>query len=136
MIEKYTLTAANLPTLPTPHDCKIIEVECKNDFLIFKFASDLNDYDSIKYINPNINSLIIKYHLSQPEVYTYKWKRRVYGEAFELINNRKIFKKHEYLEYLYQYVSYNQLIIELFSSTRFIIKIECDYVEYEWDITN
>ena len=132
MKEKYYLNETTLPTLPTPHDCIIREIEYKDEFLIFKFENDLNVYDSIRDINPNINSLVIKFHLCQPEVYTYKWKNKYFGESFELIDNKKIIKKHNRLEYLYQYVSHYQLIIELFSSVRLFMKIECDYIEYEW----
>lgn len=48
MVEKYSLNGKQLPTLPTPHDCKIIEVESKDEYLIFKFGNGTNLYDSIK----------------------------------------------------------------------------------------
>ena len=32
MVEKYSLNGKQLPTLPTPHDCKIIEVEFKDEY--------------------------------------------------------------------------------------------------------
>ena len=57
MVEKYSLNGKQLPTLPTPHDCKIIEVEFKDEYLIFKFGNGINFYDSIKKINPDANSL-------------------------------------------------------------------------------
>ena len=71
MIEKYNLNGEKLPTLPTPHDCEIVEVECNDEFLIFKFANNLNCYDSIKAYCPEASSLVIKYHLIDSEVITY-----------------------------------------------------------------
>lgn len=132
MIEKYILTGDKLPTLPTPHDCEIVEIECKDDYLIFKFCDEINLYDSISYVHPNANSLVIKYHLAQPEVYVYKWKNRIFGKGYEFVDNKKLISKHKHLEYLYQYVSYSQLIIKLWSMTEIIVEFECDYVEYEW----
>ncbi len=132
MVEIFSLNGKQLPTLPTPHDCKIIEIEYKDDYLIFKFSDGINLYDSIKKINPNANSLVIKYHLNQPEVYVYKYKPRFNGKAYELINNKKLFKKHINLEFWYQYVAHNQLILKLFSDVEIIVKFECDYIEYEW----
>ena len=38
MVEKYILNGDKLPTLPTPHDCEIVEIVCKDNFLIFKFC--------------------------------------------------------------------------------------------------
>lgn len=132
MIEKYILNEKKLPTLPTPHDCEIIEIECKDDFLIFKFIDELYLHDSIRSINPNAKGLVIRYHLVQPEVYVYKYKPRYFGKAYVLVDNKKIIKKHKNLEFLYQYVAYNQLIIKLFSINEIIVELECDYVEYEW----
>ena len=46
----------------------------------------------IKKINPDADSLVIKYHLNQPEVCVYKYKPRFYGKAYELVNNKKLIK--------------------------------------------
>lgn len=132
MVEKYNLNGKQMPTLPTPHDCKIIEVEFKDEYLIFKFGNGINLYDSIKKINPDANSLVIKYHLNQPEVCVYKYKPRFYGKAYEFVNNKKLIKKHTNLQFWYQYVTYNQIILKLFSDVEIIVKFECDYIEYEW----
>lgn len=132
MVEKYILNGDKLPTLPTPHDCEIVEIVCKDNFLIFKFCNEINLFDSIRGIHPNANSLVIKYHLNQPEVYVYKYKPRFYGKAYELIDNKKLIKKHKNLEFWFQYVAYNQVILKLFSNVEIIVNFECDYIEYEW----
>lgn len=132
MVEKYSLNGKQLPTLPTPHDCKIIEVEFKDEYLIFNFDNGITLYDSIKKINPDANSLVIKYHLNQPEVCVYKYKPRFNGKAYELVNNKKLIKKHTNLQFWYQYVTYNQIILKLFSDVEIFVKFECDYIEYEW----
>ena len=41
MVEKYILNGDKLPTLPTPHDCEIVEIVCKDNFLII-FGEDEN----------------------------------------------------------------------------------------------
>jgi hypothetical protein len=62
----------------------------------------------------------------------YKWKNRIFVKGYEFVDNKKLISKHKHLEYLYQYVSYSQLIIKLWSMTEIIVEFECDYVEYEW----
>ena len=128
MKELYYLNKNELPTLPYIHDCVIKEIELNDDYLIFKFEDDISDYDSI--LNKNYKSLIIKYHLIE-DLFVYKSKRLFNKEYYYLLKDNKINKLKD-LEYLYQYVSHYQLIIELFSSVRLYMKIECDYIEYEW----
>ena len=132
MIEKYYLNCDELPTLPTPHDCPIVEIKCVNDFLIFQFAKDLSLYDSIRFKYPKVKSLTIKFHLTEPEVYSYIWKRRLFGRGYELVDNKKIIRKHNNLDYLYQYISYESLIIKMYKNRDIFIEFSCDYVEYEW----
>ena len=57
---------------------------------------------------------------------------RFYGKAYELVNNKKLIKKYKNLQFWYQYVTYNQIILKLFSDVEIIVKFECDYIEYEW----
>lgn len=130
MIEKYNLNGEKLPTLPTPHDCEIVEVECNDEFLVFKFANNLSCYDSIKAYRPEASSLVIKYHLIDSEVITYIKRKDWTG--YDLVDTKTIIKKHKKLEYLYQYISHYSLIIKLFEVNEIMLEIQCDYLEYEW----
>ena len=137
MIEKYFLNDDKLPNLPTPHDCIVEKVSFDEEFLVFTFEKDISSYDSIKHINPNFYSLIIRYHLIDPLFDTYKWKLHtsLFGrEGYVLIDNKKltdIAKSHK-LEYLYQNVGYQSIIIKLFQDGHIMIDVQVDYIEYEW----
>lgn len=55
------------------------------------------------------------------------------GEGFILENNDKLFKKRlKPMQYLAHYVAYNSIIIELFQSEYIVLKIESDFIEFEW----
>lgn len=132
----YYLNQETLPTIPTPHDSIITAIEYNSEFLILKFEKDISSYDSIKLINPNANSLIIRVHLLDPDFETYKWEQKcslMKGEGFVLTNNRKVFgSKFKEMEYLYHYVGYNSIIIQLFQSRHIILNVSSDFIEFEW----
>ena len=136
MPTKYYLNQDKLPTIPTPHDCVVTAVEYNSEFLTLKFEGDISDHDSIKTINPNAKSLVIRIHLFDPTFDTYKRKSKLSllkGEGFLLENNDKLFKKRfKPMQYLAHYVAYNSIIIELFRSEYVVLKIESDFVEFEW----
>lgn len=136
----YYLNQDTLPTIPTPHDCLVTSVAYDSEFLTLKFEGDISNHDSIKTIHPNAKSLIIKIHLLDPvfgsTFDTYKWKSKLSllkREGFILENNDKLFKKQfKPMQYLAHYVTYNSIIIELFQSEYIVLKVESDFVEFEW----
>ncbi len=136
MKTKYYLNQDILPTIPTPHDCGVRAVEYDSEFLTLTFEEDISLHESIKDINPNAKSLRIRIHLLAPIFDTYKWKSKLSlmkGEGFILENNDKIFKKRlQPMQYLAHYVAYNSIIIELFQSEYIVLKIESDFIEFEW----
>ena len=136
METKYYLNQDILPTIPTPHDCWVTAVKYDSEFLTLTFEKDISPHDSIKDSNSNAKSLRIRIHLLDPIFDTYKWKSKLSlmkGEGFILENTDKIFKKRfKPMQYLAHYVAYNSIIIELFQSEYIVIKIESDFIEFEW----
>lgn len=137
MIEKYSLNENILPNLPTPHDCIIERVSFDDEYLIFKFEKNISRHDSIVYKGANLDSLIIKYHLVDPLFDTYIWKLRTSlsgTEGYVLINNNKLvdLAQNKGLEYLYQYIGYESIIIKLNANHFIMIELNADFIEYEW----
>ncbi|MBQ7323071.1 MAG: hypothetical protein IJW96_00710 [Clostridia bacterium] len=132
----YYLNQDVLPTIPTPHDCIVTKVDYDSEFLILTFEDDISWHDSIKAIKPNAKSLLVKIHLLDPIFDTYKWALKLSltkGEGFILENNDKLFKKNfKPMEYLSHYLAYNSIVIELFQSEYIVLKIESDFIEFEW----
>ena len=134
----YYLNKDTVPTIPTPHDCTIKKVTIQRDYIIFEFEDDISYHDSIRDLNPDAKSLVIKIHLVDI-FYTYKMKhyRKPWCRGdYSRIDNAQLEKiaKKEGLEYLYHYVGYQSMIIKLFSQTDITLDIATDYIEFEWII--
>lgn len=145
MNELYRLDTEALPFIPTPHDCviKTILVEDNNQCISFVFEDDISEYDSIANQRPKAKSLVIKYHFYETvedyELYQftkpsfghrrggYKWLIESEGKHDELLKLTK-----NKLEYLYHYVSFNDMIIVLWAGTSIVLRLSVDTVEYEW----
>lgn len=135
MTAKYYLNQDILPTIPTPHDCIITSIEYDSEFLILKFEEAISYHDSVKIINSNAKSLIIKIHLLNREFDVYKWKRHLSfgkGQGFALVDCNKVFSRIKGTTYLSHYITYNSIIIELFQSEYIVLKVESDFIEFEW----
>lgn len=135
MTTKYYLNQDVLPTIPTPHDCIITSIEYDSKFLTLKFEEDISYHDSIKIINSNAKSLAMKIHLLASEFDVYKWKRHLSlgkGQGFALMDCNKVFSKIKGTAYLSHYITYNSIIIELFQSESIVLKVESDFIEFEW----
>ena len=133
----YYLNQDVLPAMPVPHDCIIKSIALEGESLVFSFADDISRYDSVRHIRPDAKSLIIRYHLID-EVYS----------LYRFVNPGKIFfREGAYkglpqdalfrladgkLEYLYHFVSYESIIIKMYSEREIILDADVDYVEYEW----
>lgn len=132
----YCLNNENVPTIPTPHDCIIKKVNVEQAFVTFTFEDDISTRDSIKCIQPNAKSLIVKIHLID-DFDTYKmkdYKRPWCKSTYARIDNQLLEEIAEKgrLEYLYHYVGYHAIIIKLFCETYIVLDLPVDYIEYEW----
>ena len=132
----YYLNKDTVPTIPTPHDCKIKKVTIQGDYIIFEFEDDISYHDSIRHFNPDAKSLVIKIHLVDDfDTYKMKYYKKPWCRGdYSRIDNAQLEKiaKKERLEYLYHYVGYQSMIIKLFSKTYITLDIATDYIEYEW----
>ena len=135
MVEKYYLNGKVLPTLPVQHDCVVKEITFDDEFLVLKFDEDISSYDSIKCLNKNVVSLAIRIHLTDPLFYAYEHRltHRSSGEGYYLINNKKLQSLcKKCVEYLYHYISYEQIMIKLFCGGYYLLEVNADYIEFDW----
>ena len=139
MKEIYYLNLDKLPTIPVPHDCSIDKITIENQYITFIFEQDVSYHDSIKYIKPDSKSLVIKYHLVDEFFNIYKWCKPVkafadkgYYKRIDSLELNELFLSKERVEYLNHYVSYQFLIIELFSLELIRLELAVDFVEFYW----
>lgn len=134
MIKKYNLNEEILPTIPTPHDFYVEEIQFNSEFLTFKLnGSDINYTPSEEAIHQNSKFVIMKIHLIDPLFEAYKWKKSICGSGFFEIDNKKLKNTlNKSTEYLYHYVAYNSIIVKLWNEDYYILDISADFVELEW----
>ncbi|MBP3446493.1 MAG: hypothetical protein J6K64_04375 [Clostridia bacterium] len=140
MLETYFLNGDILPTIPVPHDCVIENITIENQCIIFSFEQNISYHGSIKNIKPDAESLVIKFHLTDECFSLYKWHDpiKLFADEgfYKCIDSSELFKlasmKYK-LEYLYHYVAYQSLIIEMCASTTFRLELTADYMEFYWN---
>ncbi len=137
MIQKFYLNdpknSQTLPLPPNPHDCLIKEILIEGEYLIFKFVDKLSHYDSINYLHPGVNSLIIKYHLIDESFSRMVKEKRKGSNKYKKYEISKLVGKYDYLEYLHHYVRVNEIMISLLDDWKHIdLYIVTDIIEYEW----
>lgn len=137
----YYLNKDSLPSIPNPHDCVIKRIEIKDRCIEFIFEDDISYHDSIRCIQPQARSLIMRYHFVCDTGFCeiYKWVRP--KKPFEREGHYKRVKESDLpklaegkykLEYLYHNVGYCSIITKLFSNGYIILDADIDYVELEW----
>lgn len=139
MIEIYRLDGDTLPTLPVPHDCVIDKITFENQCIVFTFEQDISYHDSVKHIKPGAKSLVLKFHLADECFNLYEWRKpvKVFADKgyFKRIDSSELFKLTSSkcrLEYLYHYIAYQSLIMELCALTTIRLELTADYVEFCW----
>ena len=136
MTEKYLLSGDIRPIIPVPHDCIVTNISEDADYLIFTFEDDISTHESIINIHPTAKSLIIRFHKTKyfsEDSELYKYKQYKHHEGYMRKPLKKLFKlTKRRVEYLYHYLAWNAMIIELCSNESVVLKIQTDYVEYDW----
>ncbi len=140
MVETYHLNGENLPTIPVPHDCVIDKITIEKQCIVFTFEKDIGYRDSVKGIMPNAKALTIKFHLVDEEFCLYQWHKPIKFLAdngyYKCIESSKLYQltsSKSNLEYLYHYIAYQSLIIEMCASTTIRLDLSVDYVEFHWN---
>ena len=136
MIEKFNLCAQALPTLPVPHDAVIRRVFMEGEHLVFQFEEGIAVHDMVARIHPNARSLVIRYHLLEPEYDYYKSFNKAGKWGYLLKKPEKLLRlavRGNKVTYLDHYVSYASLIVVLFKGHTYRrVEMTADEVEYEW----
>ncbi len=133
----YYLNKAELPAIPVPHDCVVSSVSFSDDIFVLNFEQDMSRYDSVQHIHPNAKSLTIKMHLTddfdiyQEKIRKFPWFQKSYVQVG--LNRLAGLVKRERVEYLYHYVAYESLIVNLwYHKTNIAMYLQTDCIEYIW----
>ena len=149
--ETYQLDGKNTDSIPLPHDCVIKDIREDDDYLIIDFEDDISYHDSIEAIHPEAQTLTMRFHLEYgglngikaygglQGIYQHRRSKRRHDKGFKCIKNlrelRKLMKNCRFgATYLYQYVSYHQVIIELCVDDSTLLMLWTDAVEFEWTL--
>ena len=140
MIERYQLDGGTVPALPCPHDCVIRRIAFDDDFIVFYFEHQIHRRDSVSQRHPECDTLIMRYHLFDPEFCTYRQIRhltrlgaRLGRRGYYEIQNKTLLRRSRYpLEFLYQRAARRSVLITLWRGEFILINAEVDWAEYEW----
>lgn len=136
MKETYSLKERSLPLSFSPHDFMIKNVEITDDSLTFTFEDDVTYHDGIKELFPGMKSLILRFHLTDREIGTYRWKS---NRFFPMKDGYRRFDAKNLsslcggsFTYLKHYFSYCGVIIYLAAPEPVFLDVTADTVEYDW----
>ncbi len=139
MKEIFRLDEAQLPTMPTPHDCIIQKIRHENDTLVFVFEDDISRHDAIQAVRPSAQSLTITYHLTDDcELLRRRWNKfRRRTEYIELKNKKGAVAIVKFccssMAFLCQYVAYGQVMVKLWQGREeYLLTLHADSVAYDW----
>ena len=146
--ENYVLSGTGV-NIPVPHDCEIRDVREENDYFVIDFE-DVSKHDSIMTIRPDARTLTMRFHLEYgglngvraygglQGIYRHRCSKK-YGEGYMRIKNigklQKLIKGCRIpATYLYHYVAYHQVIMELCVDDSTLLMLWADSVEFEWTL--
>ena len=150
IVETYLLDGNNASNIPLPHDCEIKDIREDDDYLIIDFEDDISYHDAIRAIHPDAQTLTVRFHLEYgglngvksygglQGIYQYRHSKK-HGEGYMLVKSlkklRKLMKECSFsATYLYQYVAYHQVILELCVDDSTLLMLWADSVEFEWTL--
>ena len=140
-VETYLLDGNNTSNIPVPHDCEIKDIRENDDCLIINFEDDISDHDSIRAVHPDAQTLTIRFHLvygGLQGIYQHRRSKK-HGDGYMLVKSLKKLKKLIMgcgcpATYLYHYVAYHQVILELCVDDSTLLMLWADSVEFEWTL--
>lgn len=138
MKELFYLNQETLPVMPTPHDCVIEDIGIEGEYIVFKFEDDINRRDVNVPLRAGARSLVIRYHLVAESCYEILKGIKPCKVFFREGGYKRLQEKalaglaKSRLEYLCHYVSYESVIIRMWSEGDVILSMDVDCVEYEW----
>ena len=140
-IETYLLDGSNTSGIPLPHDCKIKDIREDADDLIIDFEDDISYHDAVKAVHPDAQTLTVRFHLEYgglQGIYRYRHSKK-HGEGYMLVKSlkklRKLMKACSLpATYLYHYVAYHQVIVELCVDDSVLLMLWADSAEFDWTL--
>ena len=149
-VETYKFDGNNTSNIPVPHDCKIRDIREEDDYLIIDFENDISYHDAIKAVHPDAQTLTVRFHLEYgglngakaygglQGIYRHRHSKK-HGEGYMLVKSlkklRKLIKGCSIpATYLYHYVAYQQVIVELWVDDSTLLMLWADSVEFEWTL--
>ena len=79
MVKRYQMDGGQLPTIPTPHDGIVTQIDIDNDCIVFRFENEIAVHDAVRTICPDAKSLTIRYHLTQYKFFFFTNGITAYG---------------------------------------------------------
>ena len=126
MKETYYLNKDTLPVMPTPHDNIISSITVDDEFVTFILETDPEDKDdSIQYYKPGAKRPRFLCKMFTPRIHYVDVDENKL-EALALAHDKYS------LDYIEHFVGYNTVIVFLYSESSIYLRIQADYVEYEW----
>ena len=149
-VETYVLDGNNASNIPLPHDCEIKDIREDDDYLIIDFEDDISYHDAIRAVHPDAQTLTVRFHLEYgglngvkaygglQGIYQHRRSKK-HGNGFMLVKSlkklRKLMKECGFpATYLYHYVAYHQVIVELCVNDSTLLMLWADSVEFEWTL--
>ncbi len=149
-VETYVLDGYNTSGIPLPHDCVITGIREDDDYLVIDFEDDISCYDSIQAVHPDAATLTVRFHLEYgglngvkaygglQGIYRHRRSKK-HGEGYMRIQNlrklQKLIKGCGFpATYLYHYIAYHQVIVELFVDDSTLLMLWADSVDFEWTL--
>ena len=150
MTETYLLDGTNTAGIPVPHDCVIGDIREEDDCLVIDFEDDLSGCDSIRAIHPDAQALTVRFHLEYGGldgvkayggllgIYRHRRSKK-HGEGYMRIKSLKKLRKligrcRSPATYLYHFVAYRQVILELHVDDSTLLMMWADSVTFEWTL--
>ena len=149
-VETYVLDGCNTSGIPLPHDCVITGIREEDDYLVIDFEDGISCHDSIQSIHPDALTLTVRFHLKYgglngvkaygglQGIYRHR-RSKGHGEGYMRIKNlrklQKLIKGCSFpATYLYQYLAYHQVIVELCVDDSTLLMLWADSVDFEWTL--
>lgn len=124
---------------PVPHDCGIESISFDEEQLVFRLEEDITVHDGMNFLFPGAKSLVIRFHLCDPLFFAYEEQRPDepggkfrYEELDPAELTQDAIRQDWKLEYLYHWIAYRSVIVQLWCGRDIILRIDADRIEYEW----
>ena len=140
----YSLESETIPNLPWLHDCAVARIDADDEYLSIYFDDKISIYSSVSRFRAGASKLTVRYHLSDPCFFVYRYFRRGTSQGKDLeigyfkYDDINAFLKESAtlkLYYMLHCVEYSHVILKFWTHNEpyeIMIDVNADRVEYEW----